>query len=296
MRRPFKPLDAPLDQLPPEGWRRTVYTIVFGTDTRLGRAFDVGLLATIIVSVIAVMLESVQSIRDEYGSQLIALEWFVTIAFSIEYLVRLAVVKHPLRYARSFFGIIDLLAILPTYLTLIPTEHFAAGSVMSLTAVRVLRLLRVFRVLKIAHLLGEANELTEALAAARHRIFVFIYCVLLLVVVLGSAMYVIEGSESGFTSIPRSIYWAIVTMTTVGYGDITPQTTPGQALAAFIMILGYGIIAVPTGIVTAEITNRRTRGPRRATAGSSFCPACGGADLVAGGRFCHHCGAERPRG
>ena len=167
---------------------------------------------------------------------------------------------------------------------------------MSLTVIRVLRLLRVFRVLKIAHLLGEANELTQSLAAARHRIFVFLYCVLLLVVVLGSAMYVIEGSESGFTSIPRSIYWAIVTMTTVGYGDITPQTPAGQTLAAFIMILGYGIIAVPTGIVTAEITSRRERTARVNLGGHTFCSSCGGGNLVADAKYCHHCGAKRPGG
>ncbi|MCH8961110.1 MAG: ion transporter, partial [Bacteroidetes bacterium] len=230
------------------GWRLTLYIIIFESDTPPGKAFDVALILTIFASVAAVMLESVSAIGSRYGAILYASEWVFTILFTIEYILRLICVGRPLRYARSFFGIVDLLAVIPTYFSvLFPGAQF-------LLVIRLLRILRVFRVLKLVQYLSAADILMEALRASRRKIVVFLVALLTLVVILGSLMYLIEGAENGFTSIPRSIYWAIVTLTTVGYGDISPQTGLGQALAAVVMIMGYGIIAVPTGIVTAEMT------------------------------------------
>ena len=222
--------------------RERLRTIIFGTGTPAGKAFDVGLLALIIASVLAVVLESVSWIREDYGSWLHTFEWVVTISFTIEYVLRLYCVNKPWRYARSFFGVVDLLAILPTYLSI-----FIPGA-QSLLVIRALRLLRVFRVLKLVHFVGEASQLRVALQASLRKIIVFLGAVLALTVIVGSAMYLIEGEENGFTNIPVSIYWAIVTMTTVGYGDMAPETPLGKALASLIMILGYGIIAVPTAI------------------------------------------------
>ena len=228
-------------------WRERVRIIIFEADTAAGKAFDVAVLVAIVASVIAVMLDSVAPIRAEYGHVLDAAEWVFTVLFSVEYVLRLVCVPIPWHYARSFFGVVDLLAILPTYLSLLlpGAEH--------LLVIRGLRLLRIFRVFKLGRFLGEASILRKALADSRHKITVFLGTIAILVTILGTAMYLIEGEENGFTSIPTAVYWAVVTMTTVGYGDIAPQTVGGRTLAMVVMILGYSIIAVPTGIVTAEI-------------------------------------------
>ena len=231
------------------GWRHRWHEIIFESDTPVGKAFDVALIVAIIASVLTVMLESIAEIAAEHGEVLRLAEWAFTVAFTVEYLLRLTCVRRPLAYAGSFFGLVDLVAIVPTYLTvLLPGAHY-------MLVIRLLRLLRVFRVLKLARFSSESSALLVAIRASRHKIAVFVFTVLTLVTILGSLMYLIEGAEHGFTSIPRSIYWAIVTLTTVGYGDIAPQTALGQTMAACLMILGYGIIAVPTGIVTAELVH-----------------------------------------
>ena len=261
--------------------RERLHEIIFGSDTPTGKAFDVVLLVLIVASVMAVVLESVSWIREAYGPWLRAFEWFVTIAFSIEYVLRLYCVDKPWRYARSFFGIVDLLAILPTYLSLL------IPGAQSLLVIRALRLLRVFRVLKLAQFVGEASQLRIALQASVRKIIVFLGAVLMIVVIVGAAMYLIEGEENGFTNIPVSIYWAIVTMTTVGYGDVAPQTPLGKMLASVIMILGYGIIAVPTGIVSVELA-----GVARKTATGQACPGCGAGGHDADAKHCRYCGDE----
>jgi voltage-gated potassium channel len=261
------------------GRRERLRQIIFEADTPAGRAFDVALLWAIALSVGAVMLESVGTIRRDHGTTLRATEWAFTALFTVEYVLRLYCAPRTLAYARSFFGIVDLLAIVPTYLSLI-----VPGS-QSLLTIRALRLLRIFRVLKLAHYLGEANVLSTALRSSRRKVTVFLGTVLVLVVILGSAMYLIEGSESGFTSIPRSVYWAIVTLTTVGYGDITPRTVPGQMLASMVMILGYSIIAVPTGIVTAEIMEASRRPVTTRT-----CMSCLSEGHLPQARYCRDCG------
>ena len=259
--------------------RERLRQIIFEADTKAGKAFDVALLAAILGSILVVMLESVASIRTAYGTALRVAEWFFTVLFTIEYLARLWVVERPLRYARSFFGLVDLLATLPSYLALlVPGAH-------SLLVIRSLRLLRIFRIFKIAHLLTEQNLLLTSLRMSRAKVFVFLASVLILNLILGSAMYLIEGPPSGFTSIPTSVYWAIVTMTTVGYGDIAPVTPLGQALAAFVMILGYSILAVPTGIITAGIVEAA-----RAPITTRSCPHCTSEGHHPESLFCSDCG------
>lgn len=261
-------------------WRERVRIVIFEAETPAGKAFDVALLVAIVTSVLAVMLESVGTIQAEYGFALDVAEWTFTALFTIEYVIRLASVPVPGHYARSFFGIVDLVAILPSYLSLLlpGAEH--------LLVIRGLRLLRIFRVFKLARFLGEASVLAGALRDSRHKVIVFFGTVIILVTILGTAMYLIEGPENGFTSIPLSIYWAIVTMTTVGYGDIAPQTILGKTLASMVMIVGYSIIAVPTGIVTAEIVETAvgSRASARCCAhcmeeghdrDAAFCKACG---------------------
>ena len=261
-------------------WRDTLHAVIFEAETPAGKWFDILLIASILASVCAVMLDSVSSINSRYGNLLTAVEWFFTIVFSIEYMLRLICVGRPLLYATSFFGIVDLLAIIPTYISLmIPATKY-------LLVVRILRILRIFRVLKLVQYMSEAFLLMKALRASSRKITVFLFTVLTLVVIFGSLMYLIEGAQNGFTSIPRSIYWAIVTLTTVGYGDISPQTNIGQMLAAFIMILGYSIIVVPTGIVTVELSQVSAK---KATRSCRECSAEGhDADAV----FCKYCGAE----
>lgn len=261
-------------------WRHRLYIIIFGHETPAGKAFDTVLFVAIILSVVVVMLESVAEIRARHQALLYYAEWFFTIIFTIEYVLRLLCVPTPVRYARSFFGVIDLLAILPTYIDLFLTgTHY-------MMIVRILRLLRVFRVFKLARFLSEADILIRALKASRAKIFVFLCSVVTLVFVIGATMYIVEGEENGFTSIPKSVYWAIVTLTTVGYGNITPQTTLGQFLASIVMIMGYGIIAVPTGIVTAELHQAvAKRLPK------TICQACGLRNHEEGSNFCRECGA-----
>ncbi len=259
--------------------RQRLHEVIFGTDTPAGKGFDLILLVLIIASVLAVVLESVASIRTSHGPELRAFEWVVTILFTIEYLLRLYCVGKPWRYARSFYGIVDLLAILPTYVSVI------IPGAQSLLVIRALRLLRVFRVLKLVHFVGEAAQLGAALRASARKIIVFLGAVLSIVVIVGSLMYLIEGEANGFTNIPVSIYWSIVTMTTVGYGDIAPQTPLGKMLASAIMILGYGIIAVPTGIVSVELA-----GVARKTAAQRACPGCGAGGHDSDAEHCKFCG------
>jgi voltage-gated potassium channel len=271
---------------PGSRWRSKLHEVIFEADTPAGRAFDIVLLVAIVASVLAVLLESVPSVRAGYGRALWAVEWGFTILFTVEYGLRLLSVRRPARYARSFFGVVDLLAVLPTYLSvLLPgTQAFLV--------VRALRLLRVFRILKLAEFLGEARVLTTALKASARKILVFLETVLILVLIIGSLMYLVETPESGFTSIPQSIYWAIVTLTTVGYGDIAPQTVLGRILASMVMILGYGIIAVPTGIVTVELS----QAGRHQAVSTQACPNCGAEGHDADARHCKHCGSSLESG
>ncbi len=271
------PEKIPTDHRAP--WREQLRVILFEADTPIGKAFDITLLVTILASVSAVMAESVAPARERFGFELDVAEWIFTVLFTAEYILRLVVVRRPARYARSFFGIVDVLAIVPTYASLL----FPGAE--SLLVIRGLRLLRVFRVFKLARFLGQASLLSRALYNSRHKVIVFLGTVLILVTILGAAMYLIEGEEHGFTSMPTSVYWAIVTMTTVGYGDITPQTMVGKTLAALVMILGYSIIAVPTGIVTAEIVETAVGVSTRA------CPECLSEGHMREARFCKDCGA-----
>lgn len=262
-----------------DGLRERIYRIMFEADTSTGRGFDILLILAIVASVVAVMLDSMATVREAAGGVLSAAEWVFTILFTIEYLLRLYAAPRRIRYARSFFGVIDLLALAPTYLSiLLPGGHF-------LLVVRVLRVLRVFRVLKLAKYVAEAELIVAALKASGRKIAVFLFAVLSIVVVVGSLIYLVEGDASGFTSIPRSVYWAIVTLTTVGYGDISPRTPLGQTLAAAIMILGYGLIAVPTGLVSMEISLALSRHQKR------VCPECGTAESDPDAKFCRRCSA-----
>lgn len=269
------------DQKPPPGVRRRVYEVVFETDTRAGRWFDLLLICAIVASVAVVVLESVAAIRARYGPALTAAEWGFTLLFTAEYLARLWCVRRPARYAVSFLGIVDLLAITPTYVSLL------VPGTQALVVVRVLRVLRIFRILKLTGYLQESRVLADALYAGRRKVGVFLFAVLTLLVVIGSLMYLVEGEENGFSDIPTSIYWAVVTLTTVGYGDIAPKTPVGRTLSAAVMILGYSIIAVPTGIVTAELT-RAARGPMS----RASCPACGTAGHDGDALFCKRCGGR----
>jgi len=266
---------------PQAPWRERMHEVIFEADTPAGRTFDLALLVAISLSVLAVILESVAGIRQRYGAGLRAVEWIFTILFTVEYVLRLLSVRRPLRYAFSFFGIVDLLAILPTYLSLV-----VAGT-QTLLVIRALRLLRIFRVLKIARYLTELSALVQAVRATRTKITVFVMVVMILVLIMGSAMYVVEGAESGFTSIPRGIYWAIVTVTTVGYGDIAPRTVLGQVIAAVAMLMGYSLIIIPTGIFSTELA-RATAKPVT----TQNCPAClrEGHDLDA--THCKYCGEK----
>lgn len=275
-------MKAEIREIPESHWRKKLHEVIFEADTAAGRAFDVILILAIFLSVIVVILDSVNSYQEKYGDFLYAAEWFFTILFSIEYLFRLISVRRPWRYALSFFGIIDILSILPTYLSLV------VPGVQYLLTVRILRLLRIFRVLKLTEFLTEAQTLNNALRASARKIGVFILAVLALVTVIGSIMYVIEGEENGFKDIPTSIYWAIVTLTTVGYGDVSPRTALGQLFASIVMILGYGIIAVPTGIVTVEIA----KAGGKAAATTQSCPACSSEGHDADALFCKYCAAR----
>jgi voltage-gated potassium channel len=265
----------------PESVRRRLHEIIFEADTPGGRFFDAALIVSIVISVILVMLDSVGWIRASWGDMLYTAEWIFTLLFTVEYALRLYCVGRPLKYATSFFGIVDLFAILPTYFSiLLPGSQY-------LLVIRVLRVLRIFRVFKLVQYLGEARLLIQALRASRRKITVFLFTVLTLVCIFGSLMYLIEDAAAGFTSIPRSIYWSIVTLTTVGYGDISPQTNVGQLLASVIMIIGYSILAVPTGIVTVEISQAFKKNIT-----TQACPDCSREGHDRDARFCKYCGAE----
>lgn len=271
---------------PLAGWRLAVYTVVFEADTRAGRLFDVVLLWVIVASVAVVMLDSVDRIHARWGPVFTVLEWSFTALFTLEYMLRLACVRRPARYARSAFGIIDLLAIAPTYLALLfPALH-------ALIDVRVLRLLRIFRILKLTAYVAEYGALGRALSASRRKVAVFLGFVLLVVTVMGTLMYVVEGPANGFTSVPTSIYWAISTMTTVGFGDITPKTDLGRMIASVMMLMGWGVLAVPTGIVTAEMTAMRRTAPEPTT---RTCHECLTEGQTSEGQYCFHCGARLPQ-
>ena len=254
-----------------------LYIIIFEADTPAGKAFDVILLWAILLSIFAVMLESVPSLESKYGHIFRIVEWVLTVAFTIEYIIRIIAVERAKNYVFSFYGIIDFLAILPTYLSLIfvGTQY--------LLIIRALRLLRVFRILKLGRFVGEGEQLGRALRASRHKMIVFMGVVLSIVMIMGTFMYLIEGADNGFTSIPRSVYWSIVTLTTVGYGDIAPQTVLGQSLASLIMILGYAIIAVPTGIVSVELSKESRK--------SRKCEDCGELGHDRDATYCKFCGS-----
>jgi len=261
--------------------RSLLHQLIFESDTKAGRTFNIILINIILISVTTALLDSVHSIRDRYGSLLLFLEWFFTILFTIEYGLRLYSLKQPLRYAISFYGIIDLLAIVPTYFSLV----FPGGQYF--LTFRIMRLLRIFRVLKLSEYLSEADVILTALMASRRKISVFLLTVLLLAVIMGSLIYVVEGEANGYTSIPTSIYWAIVTMTTVGYGDLAPQTAVGKMLASIIMMLGYAILAVPTGIVTVEISQASKK-----KVSTQACPECGAEGHDYDAKHCKYCGAR----
>ena len=262
-------------------WRRRVHEIVFEADTAAGKLFDVFLITAIVISVTVVMLDSVTTIHDRYGQELLVLEWAFTILFTVEYVVRLISVQNARRYVTSFFGVVDLLAILPTYLSVL-----MPGS-QSLLVIRTLRLFRVFRVFKLASYVKEGDFLMAALRASRAKITVFVSFILSIAVVVGSLLYLIEGEASGFTSIPRAMYWAIVTMTTVGYGDIAPATTLGQVAAAGLMILGYAIIAVPTGIVSVELAKLNPL----SKVSTQACLVCSREGHDRDASYCKYCGS-----
>lgn len=276
--------DMPRMDSPLGGLRRKLYTIIFEADTFAGRAFDIALIWAILASVSVAMLESVPSIRDGNVDAFHRIEWFFTLLFTVEYAFRVACHGHPLRYVFSFYGLVDLCSILPTYLSIL-----FPGS-QALVVIRVFRTLRLFRIFKLIRYMSEASVLLVALQASRPKIIVFLVAVIGIVVTMGALMYLVEGEGNGFTSIPRSIYWAVVTLTTVGYGDMVPRTPLGQAIASFVMIMGYSIIAVPTGIVSAEIAQVSRR-----MADLIACPGCGKSGHEVDARFCRACGTALPR-
>lgn len=262
-------------------WKVRLYEIIFKSDTRAGQLFDIALLVLILISILVVMLESVPSLKDQYGKWLLGAEWALTIIFTVEYFMRVYVVQEKRKYLLSFLGIIDLLSILPTYLT------FLVPGSQALLVIRSIRLLRIFRIFKLGRFIGESHNLTQALRASQYKIIVFLITIVTSVIITGTLMFLIEGAENGFTSIPKSIYWAIVTMTTVGYGDIAPKTPLGQGIASIIMILGYGIIAVPTGIVSAEMINLK----QSAKLVTKACPHCL-REVHDADAFCKYCGEK----
>lgn len=271
-------------------WKTKLHEVIYEADTPAGKVFDVILLISIIASIVLVMLESIKSFDAKYHNFLNISEWVITILFTIEYFARIISVKKPLNYIFSFYGIIDLLSTIPKYISLL------FGGIHALAALRALRLLRVFRILKLARYLGASNNLSKALKASRVKISVFLFAVIIVSIILGTIMYLIEGEDSGFTSIPTSVYWCIVTLTTVGYGDISPITPLGQFIASIVMILGYGIIAVPTGIITAEYTNQNKTDPTKTNPtiilNSQSCQNCLANNHKDDAGFCYNCGEK----
>ncbi len=274
--------NQPTSNRPLSGHRLTIHDVIFEADTPAGKAFDVALLVAILASVLVIMLESVAGVQARYGYWLRILEWLFTGLFTVEYVLRLYSVVRPMRYARSFFGIVDFLSIAPTYASL-----FLEGA-QSLLVIRALRLLRIFRILKLAHYLGEADVLRNAMQASRPKITIFLITVINIACIMGALMYLVEGEASGFTNIPVGMYWAIVTMTTVGFGDIAPQTPLGQMLASILMLMGYGIIAVPTGIVSAEIARANRHDP----VSTQSCPICSAEGHDQDAVHCKYCGGR----
>ena len=269
-------------QTEPRSWRAKLHDIIYESNTRAGKAFDIALLVLIVASIITVMLDSIPSLRNQYGQLFFVLEWTFTILFTIEYILRLICIRRPMGYVTSSLGIIDLLAIIPSYLSI-----FIPGA-QSLLVFRALRLLRVFRIFKLTHFLSEMEFLGAAMRSSLKKISIFMMIVLSVVIILGSIMYLVEGSENGFHSIPDSIYWAIVTITTVGYGDIAPVTPMGKFIASLIMFIGYGIIAVPTGIVTTEMVMKaRQKGDH-----AEVCSSCGREGHDADAIHCKWCGEK----
>lgn len=272
-------------------WKTKLHDIIYEAETPAGKLFDVILLFSIIASIILVMLESIKSFDQKFHSFLNISEWIITVLFSIEYIARIVTVKKPLKYITSFYGVIDLLSTIPKYISLL------FGGIHALAALRALRLLRVFRILKLARYLGASQALTSALKASKAKISVFLFAVIILCIIFGTLMYLIEGEASGFTSIPVSVYWCIVTLTTVGFGDIAPVTPIGQFIAAIIMVLGYGIIAVPTGIVSAEYTNRHKNDKPlnpldKVHLNSQSCENCLAENHKDKAEFCYNCGEK----
>ena len=267
------------------GWRHRVFVVIFEADTRAGRWFDFILIAAILLSVVVVMLDSIEAMRLRFGGSLTAIEWAFTGLFTIEYIARLACVKRPLAYARSFYGVVDLLAILPSYAAVFMPELHA------LFDLRLLRLLRIFRLLKLASYVREYSLLGQALLASRRKIIIFLSVVAIVVTVNGTLLYVIEGGPgTPFSSIPTSIYFAITTLTTVGFGDITPQTDLGRAITSFTMMIGWSILAVPTGIISSELTAQRFW----PSINTRTCPECLTSGLEADAKFCKNCGSALP--
>ncbi len=267
-------------------FRQKTQIILYGSNTFLGRLFDLVLLGLILLSVLLVMMDTVEGINQKYHQQLLVCEWIITIFFTIEFILRIISIQKPIKYIFSFYGIIDLMAILPMYLSI----FFPATNV--LTIVRILRFFRLFKILHIPQISQQSLQLREAMQASKEKILVFIYFVLISAVIIGSLMYVVEGKESGFTSIPVGIYWAIVTLTTVGYGDISPASPLGQFLASLVMIMGYGVIAVPTGIVTAEFAKSSLR--NNAVSTKKTCQNCNAQVHFDSAKYCHECGIELP--
>jgi voltage-gated potassium channel len=275
------PSPQPGEGKTPAVWRIRLHEIIFEADTPAGKLFDICLIIAIMLSIIAVMFDSVAEVRAEHGKVLYAIEWFFTLLFTAEYLARIISLGKPFRYIRSFYGLVDLIAILPTYISLLlPGSQY-------LMVIRVLRLLRIFRILKLAQYLNEAETLLKAMRSSIRKISVFLFAVLSMVLIFGSLLYLIEGDESGFTSIGVSCYWAITTLTTVGYGDLSPQSPLGRAVASIIMVMGYGVIAVPTGIVTAELV-----APIEGKVSTQACPDCGGEKHSYDAVFCKYCGTR----
>jgi voltage-gated potassium channel len=280
------PTPPGLEPSPPESahtpWRHRLHTVIFEADTTAGRSFDIALIIAITVSVVLVIVETVTNRQSPSGRAMFVAEWIITGLFTLEYIARLIAVRRPAAYATSFFGIVDLLAILPAYAGIV----FAGGQYF--LVLRVLRLLRIFRIFKLARFLSGAQLLSSAIGAARYKIAVFLFTVVTIIIIVGALMYVIEGGKNGFTSIPVSMYWAVVTLTTVGYGDVAPVTTLGRFVASLVMILGYGIIAVPTGIVTTELVNAARR-PEEVS--GQACPSCSAEGHRVGARYCFRCGS-----
>ncbi|GAL68678.1 ion transporter [Jejuia pallidilutea] len=279
-----------MDITPKKGWRTKLHDIIYEADTPGGKLFDLVLFIVIIASILFVMLESVNSIDEKYHNFLDISEWVITILFTIEYIARIITVKKPLNYVFSFYGIIDLLSTIPKYISLI------FGGIHALAALRALRLLRVFRILKLARYLGASNNLVNALKASKAKISVFLFAVLIIAIILGTIMYLVEGEENGFSNIPKSVYWCIVTLTTVGFGDIAPQTPLGQFIASLVMILGYGIIAVPTGIVSAEYTAqskpKKQDTHNNVSLNSQSCENCLAENHKDKADYCYNCGEK----